>query len=124
MSHRILIVDDEPNIVVPLQFLMEQKGYQVRIAENGEAAIEAIETFKPDLVLLDIMLPGINGFEVCQTIRDNKDLGNIKIVLVTALGRDIDMEKGIALGADAYITKPFSNTEIVDRVRELLKELE
>ena len=124
MSHRILIVDDEPNIVVPLQFLMEQKGYQVRIAENGEAAIEAIETFKPDLVLLDIMLPGINGFEVCQTIRDNKDLGNIKIVLVTALGREIDMEKGIALGADAYITKPFSNTEIVDRVRELLKELE
>jgi len=124
MSHRILIVDDEPNIVVQLQFLMEQKGYQVRIAENGEAAIEAIETFKPDLVLLDIMLPGINGFEVCQTIRDNKDLGNIKIVLVTALGRDIDMEKGIALGADAYITKPFSNTEIVDRVRELLKELE
>jgi len=124
MSHRILIVDDEPNIVVPLQFLMEQKGYQVRIAENGEEAIEAISTFKPDLVLLDIMLPGINGFEVCQTIRENRDLGDIKIVLVTALGRDIDMAKGMALGADAYITKPFSNTEIVEHVRELLKEEE
>ena len=124
MSHRILIVDDEPNIVVPLQFLMEQKGYHVRIAENGEEAIETILRFQPHLILLDIMLPGINGFEVCQTIRDNRDLGNIKIVLVTALGREVDMAKGMALGADAYITKPFSNTEIVERVRELLKELE
>jgi len=121
MPHRILIVDDEPNIIVPLQFLMEQKGYDVRIAENGEQAIEAISSFNPDLVLLDIMLPGISGFEVCQTIRENRKLGNIKIVLVTALGRDIDMAKGMALGADAYITKPFSNTEIVERVRELLK---
>jgi len=121
MSYKILIVDDEPNIVVPLQFLMEQKGYEVRIAENGEQAMEAISSFSPDLVLLDIMLPGISGFEVCQTIRENRSLGNIKIVLVTALGRDIDMAKGMALGADAYITKPFSNTEIVERVRELLK---
>lgn len=122
MPHRILIVDDEPNIVVPLQFLMEQKGYQVRIAENGEEAIETIFRFQPDLILLDIMLPGINGFEVCQTIRENRNLGNIKIVLVTALGREVDMAKGMALGADAYITKPFSNSEIVERVRELLKE--
>ena len=124
MPHRILIVDDEPNIVVPLQFLMEQKGYQVRIAENGEEAIETIFRFQPDLILLDIMLPGINGFEVCQTIRENRNLGNIKIVLVTALGREVDMAKGMALGADAYITKPFSNSEIVERVRELLKEEE
>ncbi|CAB5105126.1 hypothetical protein D3OALGA1CA_4805 [Olavius algarvensis associated proteobacterium Delta 3] len=122
MSHRILIVDDEPNIVVPLQFLMEQKGYHVRIAENGEEAIEAIFRFQPDLILLDIMLPGINGFEVCQTVREHRNLGDIKIVLVTALGREVDMAKGMALGADAYITKPFSNSEIVERVRELLKE--
>ena len=122
MPHRILIVDDEPNIVVPLQFLMEQKGYHVRVAENGEEAIEAIFRFQPDLILLDIMLPGINGFEVCQTVRENRNLGDIKIVLVTALGREVDMAKGMALGADAYITKPFSNSEIVERVRELLKE--
>jgi len=122
MPHRILIVDDEPNIVVPLQFLMEQKGYHVRIAENGEEAIEAIFRFQPDLILLDIMLPGINGFEVCQTVREHRNLGDIKIVLVTALGREVDMAKGMALGADAYITKPFSNSEIVERVRELLKE--
>jgi two-component system, OmpR family, alkaline phosphatase synthesis response regulator PhoP len=121
MPRKILIVDDEPNIVVPLQFLMEQNGYRVRIAQNGEDAVDAVLRFRPDLILLDIMLPGINGFEVCQTIRENPELLATKIILVTALGRDVDMAKGIALGADAFITKPFSNSEIVDRVRELLE---
>lgn len=124
MSRKILIVDDEPNIIVPLQFLMEQNGYRVRIAENGEEAVDAVLRFRPDLILLDIMLPGINGFEVCQTIREDPELHATKIILVTALGRDVDMAKGIALGADAYVTKPFSNSEIVDRVRELLEGIE
>jgi DNA-binding response OmpR family regulator len=117
---RILIVDDEPNIVVPLQFLMEQNGYRVKIAESGEAAIDLMERFRPDLVLLDIMLPGINGLEVCQVLREDPDLKQTKIVLVSALGRDVDMATGMAMGADAYITKPFSNREIVARVKELL----
>ena len=118
---KILIVDDEPNIVVPLQFLMEQNGYQVKIAESGEAAIDLMERFRPDLVLLDIMLPGVNGLEVCQMLREDPELKKTKIVLVSALGRDVDMAKGMAMGADAYITKPFSNREIVARVNELLK---
>ncbi|MCF8050462.1 MAG: response regulator [Desulfobacterales bacterium] len=120
-SRKILIVDDEPNIVVPLQFLMEQNGYQVKIAESGEAAIDLMERFRPDLVLLDIMLPGVNGLEVCQMLREDPELKETKIVLVSALGRDVDMAKGMAMGADAYITKPFSNREIVARVNELLK---
>jgi DNA-binding response OmpR family regulator len=118
---KILIVDDEPNIVVPLQFLMEQNGYDVKIAETGEAAIDLMARFRPDLVLLDIMLPGVNGLEVCQMLREDPGLKHTKIILVSALGRDVDIAKGIAMGADAYITKPFSNREIVSRVDELLK---
>ncbi len=120
-TRKILIVDDEPNIVVPLQFLMEQNGYEVRIAETGEEAIDLMARFRPDLVLLDIMLPGVNGLEVCQMLREDPGLKNTKIILVSALGRDVDMAKGMAMGADAYITKPFSNREIVTRVKELLK---
>jgi DNA-binding response OmpR family regulator len=118
---KILIVDDEPNIVVPLQFLMEQNGYDVKIADTGEAAIDLMARFRPDLVLLDIMLPGVNGLEVCQMLREDPGLKNTKIILVSALGRDVDIAKGMAMGADAYITKPFSNREIVSRVDELLK---
>jgi DNA-binding response OmpR family regulator len=118
---KILIVDDEPNIVVPLQFLMEQNGFDVRIADTGETAIDMIARFRPDLVLLDIMLPGVNGLEVCQTLREDSGLKKTKIILVSALGRDVDIAKGMAMGADAYITKPFSNREIVSKVKELLK---
>jgi DNA-binding response OmpR family regulator len=118
---KILIVDDEPNIVVPLQFLMEQNGFDVRIADTGEAAIDMIARFCPDLVLLDIMLPGVNGLEVCQMLREDPDRKNTKIILVSALGRDVDIAKGMAMGADAYVTKPFSNRDIVNRVKELLK---
>lgn len=118
---KILIVDDEPNIVVPLQFLMEQNGFDVRIADTGEAAIDLIARFRPDLVLLDIMLPGVNGLEVCQMLREDPDRKDTKIILVSALGRDVDIAKGMAMGADAYVTKPFSNRDIVTRVKELLK---
>ena len=120
-ARKILIVDDEPNIVVPLQFLMEQNGYQVQIAETGEAAMDLIARYRPDLVLLDIMLPGVNGLEVCQMLREDPSLKKTKIILVSALGRDVDIAKGMAMGADAYITKPFSNREMVSRVNELLK---
>ena len=120
-ARKILIVDDEPNIVVPLQFLMEQNGYQVQIAETGEAAMDLIARYRPDLVLLDIMFPGVNGLEVCQMLREDPSLKKTKIILVSALGRDVDIAKGMAMGADAYITKPFSNREMVSRVNELLK---
>lgn len=121
MPKMILIVDDEPSIIVPVQFLMEQNGYDVMVAFSGEEAMEVIEGNQPDLILLDIMLPVIDGFEVCQRVRENPEWNKIKIILLTALGSDANVEKGLALGADAYITKPFSNVDIVEKVRELLE---
>lgn len=120
MPQTILVVDDEPNIVIPLQFLMEQNKYDVMIAQSGEEAMEIISKYKPDLVLLDIMLPGIDGYEVCEMVRLNPDWQDIKIIFLTAKGREVDIAKGMVLGADAYITKPFSNTKIVNKVKELL----
>lgn len=121
MSKKILIVDDEPSIIVPVQFLMEQNGYDVLVAFSGEEAMEIIAEKEVDLILLDIMLPVIDGFEVCQRVRENPQWNKIKIILLTALGSDANVEKGIALGADAYITKPFSNVDIVEKVKELLE---
>lgn len=122
MPKQILIVDDEPSIIVPVQFLMEQNGYEVMVAFSGEEAMEIITEKKVDLILLDIMLPVIDGFEVCQRVRENPRWDGIKIILLTALGSEANVEKGLALGADAYITKPFSNIEIVDKVKQLLEK--
>jgi DNA-binding response OmpR family regulator len=122
MSKRILIVDDEPNIVVSLEFLMKREGFEVAVAADGEAALKSIDEMKPDLVLLDIMLPKKNGFEVCQTIRANPDLQAVKIVMLTAKGRDTEIAKGTALGADAYMTKPFSTKDLIAQVRQILGE--
>jgi DNA-binding response OmpR family regulator len=121
MPKKVLIVDDEPGIIVALQFLMEQNGYATIVAFSGEEAMEAVAQHHPDLILLDIMLPVVDGFEVCQRIRENKDWSDIRIVLVTALGNDANVTKGLDLGADAYITKPFSNADLVAKVKELLK---
>jgi DNA-binding response OmpR family regulator len=121
MPHKkILIVDDEPNIVISLEFLMEQSGYEVAIARNGEEALEKIASFEPDLVLLDIMLPLLNGFEVCQRIRENPQWNRTKVIMLSAKGREIDVSKGIALGADAYVTKPFSTKNLIAQVQRLL----
>jgi len=124
MSHKILIVDDEPNIVIPLQFLMEQNGYLTLVAQSGEEALEMISKEKPDLILLDIMLPGVDGFEVCEIIRLKPEWRNTRIIFLTAKGRDVDIAKGMVLGADEYITKPFSNQQIIDAVTKLLKKPE
>ncbi|CAN7759442.1 Transcriptional regulatory protein WalR [compost metagenome] len=120
MTHKVLIVDDEPNIVISLEFLMQQSGYEVGIARDGEEALAQMTAFQPDLVLLDIMLPLRNGFEVCQKIRENSVWDRVKVVMLTAKGRDLEVSKGLALGADAYITKPFSTKELVEQVRALL----
>jgi len=120
MPKEILIVDDEPSIVVPIQFLMEQQGYSVLVAENGEDALDAIYKYKPDLILLDIMLPRIDGYEVCEIVRLNPEYRDIKIIFLTAKGREVEIAQGLALGANAYIVKPFSNTELVAKVKELL----
>ncbi|MEI2783024.1 MAG: response regulator [Candidatus Competibacter sp.] len=122
MANKILVVDDEPNIVLSLEFLMKQAGFQVRTASDGEAALAAVAAETPDLVLLDVMMPRKNGYEVCQAIRANPDWKAVRIIMLTAKGREVEREKGLALGADDYITKPFSTQEVVERVRELLAE--
>ncbi|RME56139.1 MAG: response regulator [Caldilineae bacterium] len=119
---KVLIVDDEPNIVISLEFLMRQAGYQVEVARNGEEAVERILQDTPDVVLLDVMLPGMDGFEVCQWIREHPEWNYVKIIMLTAKGRDVEIAKGFALGADAYITKPFSTRHLVQEVQRVLNE--
>lgn len=121
MSKKILIADDEPNIVISLEFLMQSSGYQVQTAANGDDALRHIIDFRPDLILLDIMLPRKNGFEVCQRIRENPAWNGIKVVMLTAKGRESEVTKGLALGADAYITKPFSTKDLLAQVQRLLR---
>lgn len=120
MQKTILIADDEANIVISLEFLMKREGFEVEVAADGAAALDAIARKMPDLVLLDIMLPKKDGFEVCQQIRANPQWQDVKVVMLTAKGRDTEVAKGLALGADAYITKPFSTRDLVDQVKRLL----
>jgi DNA-binding response OmpR family regulator len=120
MGERILIADDEPNIVVSLEYLMKRAGFEVAVANDGEAALKAVASLRPDLILLDIMLPKKDGFEVCQQIRANPEWRAVKVVMLTAKGRDTEVTKGLALGADAYVTKPFSTKDLVAQVRKLL----
>jgi DNA-binding response OmpR family regulator len=120
MAKKVLIADDEPNIVATLQFLMERNGYEVQVAQDGDAALALTASFQPDLILLDVMMPRKSGFEVCQKVRENDAWSHVKIIMLTAKGRDMDVSKGLALGADAYTSKPFSTGALVRQVRELL----
>ena len=120
MGKRILIADDEPNSVVSLEFLMKQKGYAVRVASTGEDALAAIGEFGPDLILLDVMMPRMSGYDLCQRVRENPAWQAIRIIMLSAKGRDIEVTKGMAVGADAYVTKPFSTKDLIAKVQELL----
>jgi len=120
MAKKVLIVDDEPNIVVSLEFLMRQKGYDVRVVSNGKDALAAIGEFAPDLVLLDVMMPFMSGYEIAQKVRANHAWSRMKIVMLSAKGRDVEVTKGMAMGADAYVTKPFSTKDLVAKVGALL----
>jgi DNA-binding response OmpR family regulator len=120
MVNKILIVDDEPSITIPLKFLMEQNQFEVMVVHSGEDALAAIERFVPDLILLDVMLPTVDGFQVCQNLKSDPRRKTIKVVFLSAMTRDMDIAKGNTLGADAYITKPFSNADVVRQVKDLL----
>jgi DNA-binding response OmpR family regulator len=122
MSKVILVVDDEPNILLSLEYLMKQAGYEVRSATDGDSALTEIERDLPDLVLLDVMMPKRDGYEVCQTIRSRPEWKGIKVIMLTAKGREVEREKGISLGADDYVTKPFATQELVEKVRQILSE--
>lgn len=122
MSRTVLIVDDEPNIVLSLKFLVSQQGYGVRTAGSGEEALQSIREEIPDLVLLDIMMPKPDGYEVCQTIRSTPEWKDIPVIMLTAKGRDVERQKGFAMGADDYLTKPFATNELVTKVRAILED--
>ena len=122
MGKKVLIADDEPNIVVSLEFLMKQKGYVVKVVNNGQDALAAVGEFAPDLVLLDVMMPRLSGYELCQKVRENPAWSGIKIIMLSAKGRDVEVTKGIAVGADAYVTKPFSTKDLLAKVALLLGE--
>ena len=121
MAKTILIADDEPNIVTALEFLLQKAGYNARTARNGEEALKAIEAETPDLVLLDVMMPVTSGYEVCKRIRERAQWAGIKVVMLSAKGRDAEVTKGMAMGADLYVTKPFSTRELMEQIRVLLE---
>ncbi len=120
MARKVLIVDDEPNIVMSLEFLMKKAGFEVAVARNGAEALAALEGEAPDLLLLDVMMPEFDGYEVCERIRADPTWSSTKIVMLTARGRDSERDRGLALGADAYVTKPFSTRELVAQIEEML----
>ena len=120
LGRSVLIVDDEPNIVISLEYLLRRAGYEVLVARDGQQALETIARAPPDLVLLDVMLPRLNGFQVCQKLRENPAWAGVRVLMLTAKGREAEVSKGLALGADAYITKPFSTRDLLARVRALL----
>ena len=119
---KILIADDEPNIVISLEFLLQREGYAVSVARDGQQALDAIAREAPDLVLLDVMMPLKSGFEVCASVRADPALAHTRILMLSAQGRDTDLAKGMALGADAYMTKPFATRELVAKVADMLAQ--
>jgi DNA-binding response OmpR family regulator len=120
LSKKILIADDEPNIVAALEFLLQRNGYEVHVARNGEEALQQVEDRNPDLVLLDVMMPVRSGYEVCTRIRERAEWRHIKIMMLSAKGRDAEVNKGLSIGADVYVTKPFSTRELMASINDLL----
>jgi two-component system, OmpR family, alkaline phosphatase synthesis response regulator PhoP len=120
MTKKVLIVDDEPNIAISVEFLMRREGFEVLVAHDGEEGLTRIRADRPDLVVLDIMMPKLDGFEVCKAVRADPILAGVRILMLTAKGRAAEISKGLALGADGYITKPFATRELVAKVKELL----
>ena len=120
MGKRVLVADDEPNIVMSLEFLMKRAGFEVAGARNGREALAALEGTPPDLLLLDVMMPELDGYEVCERVRQRPEWNQTKIIMLTARGRDAERQRGLALGADRYVTKPFSTRELVEQAVQLL----
>lgn len=121
MGAKILIADDEPNIVISLEFLLKREGYEVVVAHDGIQALERVRAERPDLAILDVMMPNRNGFEVCQDLRQDPEFKALRIMMLTAKGRDTEVSKGLALGADVYMTKPFATRDLIAKVKALLE---
>ena len=119
-ARKVLIAEDEPNIVLSLEFLLKGAGYEVAVARDGSEALNLTGTLRPDLIVLDVMLPSVNGFEVCRQIRGNRETKDTRILILTARGRESEVEKGMAAGANAYLTKPFATKELMKAIVELV----
>jgi len=122
VSRKILIADDEPSIVAAVEFLLQRNGYDVLVARDGEEALRLVEAAHPDLVLLDVMMPQKSGYEVCARIRERADWRDIRIIMLSARGRDAEVSRGLAAGADVYVIKPFSTRELMAKIKELLDQ--
>ena len=120
MTHTVLIADDEPNIVVSLEFMLRREGHRILVAHDGTEALDLIRCEHPQLVLLDAMMPGLTGFEVCEAVRADPGLAATRILMLSAKARPTDMARGVGAGADAYVTKPFATRDLIERVRGLL----
>ncbi len=121
-SYKILLVDDDPNILISLEFLMRKNGYDVLVARNGTEALELLNENAPQLTILDIMMPDVNGYDLCKHIKSTKKLKHSKVVFLSAKTKESDIQKGYDLGADLYVTKPFSTKDLVKKIAELLEE--
>ncbi|MCB0597142.1 MAG: response regulator [Phaeodactylibacter sp.] len=118
---KVLLVDDEPNILVALEFLVKKEGYQVFKAQNGEQALAAMAAEQPHIVLLDVMMPGMDGFELARKIRANDKYDHTRIIFLTAKGTQEDRFQGYATGGEVYITKPFDNDELINTINEVIE---
>lgn len=118
---KILIVDDEPNIVMSLEYTFKKNGFDVLIARDGQEALELLRFHRPDAIILDIMMPNVDGYAALSEIRKNEALNNCRIIFLSAKKKEADIRKGLYLGADAYVTKPFSVKNLVEKVRELVE---
>jgi DNA-binding response OmpR family regulator len=123
MKKKILIVDDEPNILLSLDFLMKKNGYEVFIARDGEEALSIIRREKPEIIILDIMMPKVDGYEVCQAVKNSDELSFAKVIFLSAKTKEADVQKGYEMGADLYLTKPFSTRLLVEKVKELSEKV-
>jgi DNA-binding response OmpR family regulator len=120
-QQRVLIVDDEPHIVLSLEFVLQRAGYETASAGDGEEGLTLVRQMRPEVVLLDVMMPKRNGYEVCQTIKSDPELRDTPVIMLTAKGQEVEVLKGLDLGASAYVTKPFGNAEIIHAVRTVLE---
>lgn len=120
MKRRILIADDEPNIVAALEFMLSRAGYEVDVARDGEDALRRLERRRPDLVLLDVMMPVLSGYDVCRRLRARPEWAGVKVVMLSARGRETETNRGLEAGADLYVVKPFSNRELLQKIDSLL----
>ena len=118
---KILAVDDEPNILMSIEFILEMEGYEVHIARDGEEALEVAERVQPDLILLDVNMPRKDGYEICRILREREELAGTKVIMLTAMGQILEKKKGLEVGADEYVTKPFSADDLLQKIRAMIE---